>query len=96
MPTATATASDSKLEGAVEATTDGIVTFNKRVVTETKKAGNATLDAYETAAKTIAEYTEKVGAASPIPVVSTITQAQAKLTREVTTAYAKAARKLLS
>ena len=45
--------------------------------------------------RTFADYTETVGATSPIELVSTVTKAQARLTRELTDAYTKAARSLL-
>jgi len=91
-----ATAQETPFETVLESTTAGLREFNERLLTEAKKAGNVSLDAYEATFKTLAEYTEKVGAASPIEFVSTITAAQAKATRELTGAYAKAARSLLN
>ena len=55
-----------------------------------------TLDSYETTLKAFADYTEKSAAASSVEWVSTVTQAQADFTRDLATAYTKAARTLLA
>jgi hypothetical protein len=93
--TAPKTTPDMKFETGFEDAAERVRELNDRIITSTKKAGNVTLDAYESTLKTIADYTEKVGAASPIEWVSTVTKTQADFTRELTTAYAKAARTLL-
>jgi hypothetical protein len=80
----------------LDSTTAGLQQFNERLMNGAKKVGNVTLDSYEATFATLADYTEKVGASSPIELVSTITAAQAKATRELTGAYAKAARSLLN
>ncbi len=90
-----ATAEDISPEPLINATTAGLRELNERIVAEAKKAGNVTVDLYESTFRTFADYTEKVGAASPIDLVSTITSAQANLTRELSGGYAKAARTLL-
>ncbi len=91
-----AVASETPLETVFDTTTAGVRELNERVITEAKKAGNVTLDVYESTFRTLADFTEKVGASSPVELVSTITGAQAKATRELTSAYAKAARTLLA
>lgn len=90
------TATETPFDTTFEAASERVRDLNERIISETKKAGNVTLDAYESALRTIADYTEKVGAASPIEWVSTVTQAQADLTRDLATAYTKAARTLLA
>ena len=89
------TATETPFDTTFEAASERVRDLNERIISETKKAGNVTLDAYESALRTIADYTEQVGAASPIEWVSTIAQAQADFTRDLTTAYTKAARTLL-
>jgi len=92
----TATAQHATPEAIFDTTTERVRELNESLVTEAKKAGNVTLDVCETTLRTLADYTEKVGASSPIELVSTVTAAQAKATRELTAAYTKAARALLS
>ena len=93
----TATAAEhTKFETGFEDATERVRELNERIVASTKKAGNVTLDTYESASRTIAEYTEKIGDASPIEWVSTFTRAQADFTRDLTSAYTKAARTLLA
>ena len=93
----TATAAEhTKFETGLEDATERVRELNERIVASTKKAGNVTLDTYDSAARTIAEYTEKIGDASPIEWVSTLTRAQADFTRDLTSAYTKAARTLLA
>jgi hypothetical protein len=92
----TATAEATKFETGFEDAAERVKELNERILTSTKKVGTVTLDSYETTALTFADYTEKLGAASPIEWVSTITHAQAGLARDLTTAYTKAARSLLA
>ena len=94
-PPSSSTPEDTKFETGLEDATERVRELNERIISETKKAGGVTLDAYESALRTIADYTEKVGTASPIEWVSTIAQGQADFTRDLTTAYTKAARTLL-
>lgn len=88
--------SDTKFETGLEDATERVRELNERIIASTKKAGSVTVDTYGTALHTIADYTEKLGAASPIEWVSTVTHAQADLTRDLATAYTKAAQKLLA
>jgi len=92
----TATAQDTTSKTTFDTTTASVREFNEGIVAEAKKAGNLTLDVYETTLRTLADYTDKVGASSPIELVSTVARAQAHLTRELTGAYTKAARALLN
>jgi hypothetical protein len=90
------TAAANETETAFEQTAAQLGELNKSIVTEAKKAGNVSLDVYETTLRTIADYTEKVGTASSIDAVRVVTRAQADLTRELAGAYASAARAFLS
>lgn len=90
------TAEAKKIETGFEDSAERVKEFNERLLTTTKNVGNVTLDTYETTARTFADYTEKIGAVTPIEWVSTLTQAQADLTRDLTSAYTKAARTLLA
>jgi hypothetical protein len=69
--------------------------LNERIIDSTKKFGNVSLDGYESALKAIADFQEKVASASSVEWVSTIAQAQADFTREITKTYTTAARTLL-
>jgi hypothetical protein len=90
-----ATAHATPIEETLEAGTARVRELNERLLAEAKKAGNVTLDAYEATLHTIADYTAKVGAASPIEGVAAVATAQADLMRELTDAYTKSARTLL-
>jgi len=92
----TTAATQTPLEAVLDTTTAGLRELNERVIAETKKAGNVTLDVYESTFRTLADFTEKVGASSPVELVSSVTAAQAKATRDLTGAYTKAARALLN
>ena len=92
----TTTAQDTPLETLYDRTAAGVRELNDHLLAEARKAGNVTLDAYESVWRTYADYTEKVGAASPIGFVVTATAAHAKATRELSGATTKAARALIS
>jgi len=92
MPAATQT---NPIETAFETGTARVTELNEKMLTEVKKAGNVTIDAYEATFHTIADYTASVGAAIPVEGVSAVAKAQADLTRDLTDAYTKAARALL-
>jgi hypothetical protein len=94
--TTAATDKNTKIETGLEDAAERVRELNERILASTKKAGTVTVDSYDSALHTFADYTEKIGAASPIEWVSTITQAQADLTRDLATAYTKAARTLLA
>jgi hypothetical protein len=90
------TAAAKETETTFEQTTARLGELNEAVVAEAKKAGNVSLDVYETTLRTLADYTEKVGTASSIDAVRVVTRAQADLTRELAGAYTSAARALLA
>jgi len=85
-----------KAETIADTATAGVRQLTEQFVAEAKKAAHLTLDTYETTFGTIADYTEKVGAASSIAAVSTLTAAQARAVRDLTGAYTSAARALLN
>jgi hypothetical protein len=78
-----------------EATTERIRDLNERILDAGKKAGGAYLDAYEKALESIADYQEKVAKQSDVEWVSTIVDAQARFTRDLTKLYVSTGRELL-
>jgi len=70
--------------------------LNERVIGFGRKAGTSLLDAYETTGKTLADYQATIADATQLSWATPIVQAQADVTREVTKAYANAARALLN
>jgi hypothetical protein len=88
MPTATT-------KNTAEATTERIRDLNERIVDAAKKAGGAYLDAYEKALASIAEYQEGVAKQTDVEWLSTVVDAQARFTRELTKLYVNTGRELL-
>jgi hypothetical protein len=80
---------------AVEATVERIRELNEQILDAGKKAGGAYLDAYEKALKSIADYQEQVAKQTDVEWVSTIVDAQARFTRELTKVYVSTGRELL-
>lgn len=78
-----------------EATTERIRDLNERIVEAARKAGGAYLDAYEKALESMAAYQEQVARSTDVDWVSTIVEAQAKFTRELTKLYVSTGRELL-
>jgi hypothetical protein len=89
MATATAT------KNQTEATTERIRDLNERILDAGKKAGSAYLDAYEKTLESIADYQESVAKQTDVEWVSTIVDAQARFTRELTNLYVSTGRELL-
>jgi hypothetical protein len=79
----------------VDAAAERVRELNERIIESSKKAGNVYLDMYEKTLHSIADYQEKVGKQSDLDWVSTITNAQARFTRDVADAYTSSARTLL-
>ena len=79
----------------LEAATERIRELNERILEASKKAGTTYVDAYEKTLKTIADFQERVGEASPVEWVTTMTNTQADMIRNFAEAYAGAARKAL-
>ena len=78
-----------------EATTERIRDLNEQILDAGKKAGGAYLDAYEKALQSIADYQEQVAKQTDVEWVSTIVDAQARFTRELTKLYVSTGRELL-
>jgi hypothetical protein len=79
----------------VEDTLQRIRDLNERILEGGKQAGGAYLDAYEQALKSIADYQESFAKQSDIEWVSSIVDAQAKFTRELTNVLVSAGRDAL-
>ena len=82
-------------KNAVDQTTERIRDLNERILTASKNAGGAYLDAYERALQSIADYQEQVAKQTDVEWVSTIVDAQARFTRELTRLYVSTGRELL-
>ena len=70
--------------------------LNESLIERSKEAGTTTLDAYERALKSLVDFEEKVAGASQLEWVSALAQTHAAFVRDVSAAYTKAARELLS
>jgi hypothetical protein len=82
-------------QNTADETTQRIRDFNERVIDAGKKAGGAYLDAYERAAQSLVDYQEQVARQTDVEWLSTIVDAQAKFTRELTKVYVATGRQLL-
>jgi hypothetical protein len=92
---ATQTKSDPVTE-TIETATGRIAELNEKAVANSRKAGAAYLTSYENAVLSLADSYEKAAGATRVQWVSTVAAAQADLTREVTKAYASAAREFVA
>ena len=81
---ATQTKSDPVTE-SVESAAERVAELNEKAVANGKKAGAAYLSSYE-----------KAASATKVEWLATVATAQADLTRDITKAYASAARELVS
>jgi hypothetical protein len=82
--------------GPYEEAASRIRELNERLIESSKAAGTTTLDAYEKALTTLVTFEEKAAGASQLEWVSALAQTHASFVRDVSTAYTKAARELLS
>jgi primosomal protein N'' len=78
-----------------EATTERIRDLNEQIFDAGKKAGNAYLDAYEKTLQSIADYQETAAKQTDVEWISTVVDAQARFTRELTKVYVSTSRELL-
>jgi uncharacterized Ntn-hydrolase superfamily protein len=85
----------AKTRNTVEETTERIRDLNERILEAGRKAGGAYLDAYEKALQSIADYQEQVATQTDVEWISTIVDAQAKFTRELTKLYVATGRELV-
>jgi hypothetical protein len=80
---------------AVEENVERIRELNEQILEAGKKAGGAYLSAYEKTLQSIADYQEQVAKQTDVEWVSTIVDAQARFTRELTKVYVGTSRELL-
>lgn len=85
----------TKSNGAVDDVTEKLVEYNEKALESGKKLTSTYIDSYEKAALGVAEFQEKVAAATTVEWVATAASAQAGLTRELTRAYTSVARELV-
>jgi hypothetical protein len=82
--------------GSYEEAAARIRDLNNRIIERLKDAGGAALEAYEKALEELIGLEEKVAGASHLEWVSAIAQMHTKVVRDVSGAYTKATRELLS
>ena len=70
--------------------------LNERLIDSSKAAGLTSLDAYEKALKSLVDFEQKVAGASQLEWVSALASTYASFVQDVSAAYTKAARELLS
>lgn len=73
----------------------GVQALADRVAEAARNAGHSYLDTTQATAKRVAELQQSIGEASRIELISTVADAQANVTRDVTEAYVSAGRKLI-
>lgn len=90
-----ASAETTAAEPGVEAATERIRELNERIIDAGKRAGVGALGIYESTLKAVADSVERGPGSSDIEWVSSIATAQANFMRDLTKAFASAARKAL-
>ena len=88
-------ATQTKTADDLEQVTERVREFNDKAVDAGKKLSGTIIDTYEKYALTLADARQKAGEATNVEWLSTAASAQAGMTRELTKAYASAARELL-
>ncbi len=89
-----ATAETKAAERGVEAAEGRIRELNEQIIDAGKRVGRGTLGIYESTLKAVADSVERGPGSSDIEWVSSIATAQANFMRDLTKAFASAARKL--
>jgi hypothetical protein len=69
--------------------------LNEQILDAGRGAGNAYLDAYETALGSIADYQQQAAKQTDVDWLSTLLDTQARFTREITKVYTSTARGFL-
>jgi hypothetical protein len=92
---ATQTKTDPIAE-SIETAAERVAELNEKAVANGKKAGAAYVSTYEKTVLSLADSFEKAAGATKVDWLATVATAQAELTRDVTKAYASAARELVS
>jgi hypothetical protein len=85
----------NQTQTTIDETTQRVRDLNERILDAGKKAGGAYLTAYEKALQSIVDYQEQVAKQTDVEWVSTIIEAQARFTRELTRLYVSTGRELL-
>jgi 2-phosphoglycerate kinase len=85
----------NQTQTTIDETTQRVRDLNERILEAGKKAGGAYLTAYEKALQSIVDYQEQVAKQTDVEWVSTIIEAQARFTRELTRLYVSTGRELL-
>lgn len=81
---------------AAEETIKRINEMNERLIEVSKKAGNASLDAYEKALENMVALQEQTAGASQLEWVNALATAHARYVQDVSKAYTDAARTMLN
>jgi hypothetical protein len=90
-----ATATQTKPTEDFEQATERVREYNDKAVDAGKKLSGTLVDTYEKYTLTLADAGQKVGEATNVEWISAAASAQAGMTRELTKAYASAAREFL-
>jgi hypothetical protein len=70
--------------------------LNERLIESSKAAGLTTLDSYEKALKSLVDFEQKIAGASQLEWVSALASTYATFVQDVSAAYTRAAREMLS
>jgi hypothetical protein len=87
---------DTAFVPSVEETIERIRALNEKILESGKTMGGAWLDTYEKALHNVLDFETQVANASELDWVSAVAKAQAEFVTDITSAYTKAARELLS
>ena len=90
-----ATATQTKAAEDLEQVTERVREYNDKAVDASKKLSGTIVDTYEKYTLTLADAGQKAAEATNIEWISAAASAQAGVTRELTKAYASAAREFL-
>ncbi|WP_020107815.1 hypothetical protein [Nocardia sp. 348MFTsu5.1] len=90
-----ATAATASLSNAFDGTSERIQSLNEKLVGAVKQTGNLSLDTYEQTLSSVADFEEKVGAATKLEWVGTLTKAHASFVTGLSSAWTSAARDVL-
>ena len=92
---ATTTNAQTKAAEDLEQVTERVREYNDKAVDTGKKLSGTIVDTYEKYTLTLADVSQKAADATNVEWISAAASAQAGMTRELTKAYASAARELL-
>ena len=90
-----ATATQTKTADDLEQASERVREYNDKAVDAGKKLSGTIVDTYEKYTLTLADASQKAGEATNVEWISAAASAQAGMTRELTKAYASAARDFL-